>query len=121
MPVVYTCLQNTCGQFTVGELDVAVDVVYAAAFAMFNHHLDAAAMVVYVHPAAHVPAITVERDLSALKEIRDEQRLDPLQVLVWAVVVAAAGDTDVYSMGASKRPNHEVASGLHGGIRGIRC
>ena len=71
--------------------------------------LDAPAVVVDVQPVADVPAVAVERHLLAVDQVGDEQRDDLLRVLVRAVVVGAAGDPDVQSVGAVVGPAEQVS------------
>ena len=62
VPVGAASLEDGRGQFTVVQLDVAVDVVDTARFALLEDQLDAAAVVVHVYPAANVAAIAVKRN-----------------------------------------------------------
>jgi hypothetical protein len=59
IPIGAARFQEGSGQFPVGQLDIAVDVVDTATFAVLEHELDALAVIVYVYPPADIKAIAI--------------------------------------------------------------
>ena len=74
-------------------------------------------MVGNVDPVAHVAAVAVDRQGTALERLRNHQRDEFFRKLEWAVVVCTTGDDRRESVRLHRGKNQQVGGGLAGCIR----
>jgi hypothetical protein len=117
VPAAAARLEQQFGQFEVGQLGAAADVVDLTGGAAGAHQVHAAAVVLDVQPVAYVLAVAVQRYLAGVEQARDEQRNDLLGELPGAVVVAATGDPDVQAVCAVVGEGDEIGGCLGRRIR----
>ena len=86
----------------------AAYVVSLAEPAVQQHGVDSRAVVGYIEPIAYVAAVAIHRQRLALEYIIYHQRYQFLRKLIWAVVVAAAGNKCRESVSVYVRQHQHV-------------
>ena len=97
----------------VAPLVVTADVVDLARNALFDHRLDATAVILDVQPVAHVQPVAVDGYRLAFQRIEYHQRYQFLRELVGTVIVGAVGGQHRQSPGVAPGA-HQVIGGRLG-------
>lgn len=100
----------------IGLLVPASDIVAFSGLARQEHGPKGRAVVADVEPVAHVQAVAIDRNGTALDHTLDDDGDELLWMLAWAVVVRAACDDGRQSVGVVVTAYEHVARGLAGGI-----
>src|ERR1039458_3264851 len=98
----------------------ATDVVDRSRATTLEHLKNPSTVVVDEEPVSNVLSVAVERDLDAVKEIRDKERNKFFGKLARTVVVRAARHHDVQSVRALVRQRRQVRAGLARRVRRVR-
>jgi hypothetical protein len=80
------------GEFKVGELVAGPNIVDLANFTFPEHEVHPKAIVGYVAPISYVKAVSINRDLEAIKQVAGKKRDEFFRELVRAIVVGRPGD-----------------------------
>ncbi len=119
VPVFAHFVEDGFGDFAVGDFVVAADVVDLAGRASIQDRPDGFAMVFDVEPVADVQAVAVEGDFFAFHQIGDEERDQFFGEMVWAVVVAAAGDQHGHVEGVEIGADQAIGGGFAGAVGAV--
>ena len=105
----------------VRPLVMAAHIVHLAHTALFRHHINGLAVVLYIQPIAHVHAIAVHRQAFVVLYIVNHQRNQLFRELIGAIVVRAARDVHRHAVGVVERHDEHICAGFGRRVRAVRA
>ena len=86
-------LQNGLYNLNVLSLIVTANIVNLAYLAISDNKINSRTMVLYIKPVTNINTLTIYRQFLIMQSIDNHERNQLLRKMIWAIVIAAAGNS----------------------------